>query len=207
MTFYLGSGSYRFDNLYLYANDLARMMVQDGTYGDCWMSTSVSSTANVMSIGINAGTEYFIAFTNQFSAVPSFIPNLDLAIDLGTSSYAWDDIYYDDLHNEADYFYLDSIDDLEELHKIKGSGIIDERTGLELIDDDTIPKFLLSKAKCDIRESKDKPNKLKYKKGDILYSSRNRPLVSLKAIISHLQGCIRQLDNKVETLKKQLASR
>ena len=111
----------------------------------------------------------------------------------------------------ADLFYLDTVDDLAELHKIKGSGVIDLNTGLELIDDDTLPEWMLAKAdkqewsESRIRHPEAEYNtmepELLYDVGDILYTSDGRPWLNTTLLISHLQGCIRQLDLRVKDEK------
>lgn len=115
-----------------------------------------------------------------------FVPNDDKVLNLGAAAKAWDDAYADDWNNVADFFHLDNRDDLAELKKIKGSGVIDPRTGLELIDDNTLPKWLLTK---------DKQGK------NIQYDSDGKPYLSLKTMISLCMGAIRQLDNKIELMK------
>jgi len=156
-------------------------------------------------ISLAADDDIFVSQSN-------FRPGVHKSIDLGEAAIAWDDAYADDWHNVADFFYLDSFDDLAELHKIKGSGIIDSRTGLELIDDNSLPEWMLSKAKDDYYTKKHyidtdkeiKPQKVKllFKKGDVLLDPDGKPYISLKASISHLWGCVKQLDKKVDNIGK-----
>lgn len=108
--------------------------------------------------------------------------NSNKAYDIGEALTAFDDVYADDFQNVADFFFLDDRDDLAELSKIRGSGKYDERTGLELIDDDTVPEWLLSKDK---------------KTGEVLRSSDGKPYISLRTLISLLMGSIRQLNSKI----------
>lgn len=109
-------------------------------------------------------------------------------IDLGAAGIAWDDVYADDYNNVADFLFLDireedgeivTIDDLETIKAIKPGGKFDPRTGFELIDDDTLPDWLLSKDK---------------KTGEILRDPEGKPYLSLKTMISLLMGAVRQLD-------------
>lgn len=91
----------------------------------------------------------------------------------------------------ADFFSLDHrrqkggkivpIDDLAIINAIKPSGIFDPRTGLELIDDNTLPEWLLSKNKAN---------------GKILRDPDGKPYLSLKTLISLCLGAIRQLAKK-----------
>jgi len=134
--------------------------------------------------------DHNIAFQN-IAAGPCFYPLEDQAINLGKAALAWDDAYADDWNNVADFYHLDTRDDLAAILAIKGSGIIDEHTGLELIDDNTIPKWMLSKHKKDGET---------WKKGDVMYTSEGKPYLSLKLIDSLLMGAIRQLDAKIEKI-------
>jgi len=127
--------------------------------------------------------------------------------DLGGPSAAWDDAYANDWHNVADFFFLDHrrvqgavspcgipvaggalipVDDIEVIKAIKPSGVFDPKTGLELIDDNTLPEWLLSKDKVS---------------GKALYDKEGKPYLSLKALISLCLGAIRQLDRKIEAGK------
>ncbi|MEW6378589.1 MAG: phage tail protein [bacterium] len=117
--------------------------------------------------------------------------------DLGTSSAAWDDAYADDWYNVADFFFLDHrqengtivpVDDLAVICAIRPSGILDPRTGLEIIDDSSLPEWLLGRDKVS---------------GKILYDPEGKPYLSLKAIISLCLGAIRQLDRKLSEAKQQ----
>ncbi|MEW6380124.1 MAG: phage tail protein [bacterium] len=111
--------------------------------------------------------------------------------DLGKSTAAWDDAYADDWHNVADFFFLDHrgengeiipVDDLEIIKAIRPSGVFDPRTGMEIIDDNSLPEWLLSRDKVS---------------GKILYDQEGKPYLSLKAVISLCLGAIRQLDRKI----------
>jgi hypothetical protein len=114
--------------------------------------------------------------------------------DIGNPVDYWDDMYADDFNNVADFDHLDTFDDLAAICAIKGSGEINPRSGLEMIDDDTLPEWLLTK-------SKDGKN--------ILYGEDGKPYISLKTGISFSWGAIRQLFgvvteliNRVEQLEK-----
>lgn len=113
------------------------------------------------------------------------------AIDLGASDRAWDDVYADDYNNVADFYFVDTKDDLAVLNAIKGSGVIEERTGLELIDDLTLPEWMLVKDK---------------RTGEILYSDEEqlKPYVSNRTFFSLLMGAIREEDSKVEELIQRI---
>jgi hypothetical protein len=114
-----------------------------------------------------------------------FNPGANKGADCGTASIAWDDVYADDFQNVADFFYLDDRDDLAALDQIKGSGIIDPRTGLEIIDDDTLPEWMKSKCK---------------NTKEILTDPDGKPFISLKVVSSLLMGACRQLNQKIAAL-------
>ncbi|MCU0589856.1 MAG: host specificity factor TipJ family phage tail protein [Desulfobacterales bacterium] len=99
----------------------------------------------------------------------------------GMSSYAWDHVYSDDFDNVADFLHLDTLDDLAVLHGIKGSGQVDPETGHELINDDTLPDWLLARTRA----------------GAIERDPDGKPYIRLKVLLSLLMGACRQLDGKI----------
>lgn len=109
--------------------------------------------------------------------------------DVGNATYAWDTMYADDYTNVADFYHLDSHDDIAAIMQIKGRGEIDPRSGLEIIDDDTLPEWLLLKSK-DGKE--------------IERTEDGRPYLSLKTIDSLCMGAIRQLNLKIEAQQIQI---
>jgi hypothetical protein len=126
--------------------------------------------------------------------------------DCGQSGGAWDDVWADDFRNVADFYHLDDHDDLASIHAIKGSGKYNPINGLEIIDDDTLPKWMLSKHKKDgqsIDLSTGKVTK-EWKVGDICLTPDGQPFLSLKLIGSLSMGAIRQLDNKVIALSERV---
>ena len=128
--------------------------------------------------GYDDGNNHSVRFSLS-AANPYIGPTSNKVIDIGRSSYAFDDVYADDFQNVADFLHLDSKDDLAELSLIKGSGVIDPRTGLEMIDDNTIPVWMLSK---------DKEGK------EIIRDEEGKPYLALRMLASLLMGCCRQLD-------------
>jgi len=119
-----------------------------------------------------------------------FAPTYQDSFLCGTPLGYWKNVYSDDFTNVADFYYLDNFDDLGELHKIKGSGIINGKTGMELIDDNTLPNFLLDR-----------------KDGKTVLTSDGKPFIVIKNAISHLWGCVKQLDNKVISLTASVKGR
>jgi hypothetical protein len=110
------------------------------------------------------------------------------AIDIGEASYAFDDVYADDFQNVADFYNLDTKDDLATLDQIKGSGKLD-KNGLELIDDDTLPEWMLTKDKHT---------------GDIARDLEGKPYLSMRMVTSLVMGACRQLNKKVSELESKL---
>jgi hypothetical protein len=110
--------------------------------------------------------------------------------DIGGASGAFDDIYADDFQNVADFFHLDDRDDLATLEQIKGSGHIDPSTRLEIIDDSTLPEWMLTKDK---------------KSGDIARDPEGKPYLSMRMVTSLVMGACRQLNKKIEELESKIA--
>ena len=118
-----------------------------------------------------------------------FSPTSHKGADTGSASTAWDNVYADDFNNVADFFNLDSVDDLATLEAIKGSGMLDPDTGLELIDDDTLPEWMLARDK---------------KSKEVVRDPDGKPYLSLKLVTSLLMGACRQLNSKIQELEKKL---
>jgi PHP family Zn ribbon phosphoesterase len=119
----------------------------------------------------------------------TFTPSGNKTIDLGLSFLAWDDCYADDFNNVADIPFLDDRDDLKFLMEMEGSGIFDERTGLEIINDDKLPDFVKAMKKDGSRE--------------ILLDPDGKPYFTVKAMLGWHNGCIRQLVNEFRDHMKQ----
>lgn len=158
-----------------------------------------SHTAGASKITLNieaSGTQQYFYFYQD-----KFYPSYNKQSDLGLDGHAWDDVYADDYNNEADFYHLDNYSDLQTILGIKPSGEIDERTGLPLIDDDTLPDWMLTKYKQD-GETKDKDDKVisTYKKGDIARGPEGKPWISNKVMFSLLMGSIKELNQKIEDL-------
>lgn len=132
---------------------------------------------NSLGVNINDGTN-----SNIYQFLPTeFRPSAHKTADLGGSGDAWDDAYADDFNNVADFLHLDTIDDLAVLKDIKGSGQVDPETGHELINDDTLPDWLLARTRA----------------GAIERDPDGKPYIRLKVLLSLLMGACRQLDGKI----------
>jgi len=195
---YLNSSSYTYLSVYGAAAESVIQQGQDFIY---------------LYIDDDDGDTQTLKFVNT-AAMNSFYPETTKITDLGLTDHAWDNAYADDWHNVADFYHFDDHDDLVAINGIKGSGIIDDRTGNELIDDDTLPLWLLSKYKKDGEDREEsisengeivKGKILKtYKKGEVIYDPDNKPYLSFKSCTSLSWGAIRQLDNKVEALTQRI---
>ncbi|MEW5803719.1 MAG: hypothetical protein AB1847_16620 [bacterium] len=126
-----------------------------------------------------------------------FTPIDHKTCDLGGAAAAWDNAYADDWNNVADFFWLDHrkdgekivpVDDVEVIKAIKPSGVFDPKTGMELIDDDTLPEWLLSRDKT----------------GKILKDPDNKPYLSLRTMISLCMGAIRRLSDLIDHNREQI---
>jgi len=186
MSFYIGSVAQRFN--YINLNSSGELWIRSyhdasdycGIYLEQDSEASGTVTIKLMHNGSAVWCEFVKSDTAQY-----FGPINTKEWDLGGSSNAWDDAYADDWNNVADFFYLDDRDDLATLAGIKGSGVTDERTGLELIDDNTLPDWMLVKDK---------------NTGDVARDPDGKPYVSTKMFLSLLRGGLIQLNQKVEGL-------
>jgi len=124
-------------------------------------------------------------------------PDTDEAYDIGISGgtpYKYAQCYANNWNEVADYCYFDDRDDLAAIHQIKGSGAFDPNTGNEIIDDASLPDWLLSRHKIT---------------GEIVYDSKGKPFLAPSRTVPLAWGGIKQVDNKLEdyvsTLQQQIA--
>ena len=84
---------------------------------------------------------------------------------------------------------IESIDDVEVIRNIRPSGEYNEVTGFPLIDDDTLPEWLLSKAKKH-KFDYDQNGEIiaEWEKGEVMRDPDGKPYLSLKAVTSLLMG-------------------
>ncbi len=184
---FLGNTSNRFDYINIYAGDyvLASAYYNADNFSRIRLDTGNGSGNDINFTVENSTTQRSLKF--QYT---DFSPTSHKSIDLGKSGTgAWAEAYADNWNNVADFYHLDNIDDLAAICQIKGSGIIDKKTGLELIDDDTLPEFLLAKSK-DGKE--------------ILRDPDGKPYIPLKTALSLLFGAVRQMYNKINGNPKKL---
>ena len=170
-----------------------------------------------------AATQIIQYQTPKVEVNTHLLPEGNKVNDLGQGGQAWNSCYADDFENEGDFYHFDEYDDLAVINGIKGSGERQAHNGYELIDDSTLPDWLVAKHKRPLEASdavyytdEDEETKtmpegknvgdLKYaareakKIGDKEISDDGNPYLSLKTMISLLMGAVRQLDAKIEAL-------
>jgi hypothetical protein len=134
--------------------------------------------------------------------------------DLGISILAWDNVYAHNYVTVADFPYLDDQDDLAAIKQIKplirDGEEVKDISGNTLIDDDTLPDFLLHRFEKD-QESKtiSRPDAEDiilpgYKKGDIARTSDGKPFIPLRTGVALAWGACKQLDTKIEELTRRI---
>ncbi len=182
-----GNSSYRLTNMYVYL---------DSTF-------QVEGAGDVVALKGASGTGGIFSSDSMIH-------------DIGTAPWAFDEAYADNWNNVADIPFLDNLDDVSIIKGIKNSGVIDPKTGFEMIDDDTLPDVLLVKEKMDreyIRTIHPKEGEYFYpyeqrfktvKKGDIARTADGKPYVSSKTMDGLLMGAVRQLAARIAFLEKAM---
>lgn len=211
--------NYRFKKVLLRAYESTQFITYyNATYyahTTCYASNTLGGQVFLVATkDANAGSDDYVVFENLVSdSYTFFLPGGHKHVLLGASNHAFDDAYADDWNNVADFYHFDDYDDLAELHKIKGSGEYDPDTGYELIDDNSLPEILKLKSKeygygvssgnprdVDGTEIRTDPP-TKFNVGEDILDPDGKPFIPLKNAISHIWGCIRQLDNRVKEEK------
>ncbi|MDY7036656.1 MAG: hypothetical protein SV375_10915, partial [Thermodesulfobacteriota bacterium] len=201
------NGATRYSEVYS-ANDgttpEARLTAQYDSNNYSYMRTYAKSTYGghvLVFVDGGVGRSLYI-FANEIRM------STDMTVDIGQADKAFDDIYADDFHNEADYYFLDDRDDLAAICAIKGSGEYDPATGFELIDDSTLAPWMLARHSKDRQDIDPETEEVlaSHKAGDIEYSSRGKPLLSQKVNLSLTWGALRQVDARLTALEAALAA-
>ena len=202
---YMGLGATRWNNIYSYVETL-------------FMASAVTGfSTSRMGVQASGGLSAFLQII-QPTEVQTFTFLADMFYPLwtgltaqtpdlgqGASGYYWDQAYANNWGAPADFYFMDNviiddevveINDLDVIDDIQGSGTYEPITGFQLIDDDTLPSWLLSKHIKDI-ELKDEDGNITQTlvKGETMYTDDGRPWLSLKAMISLCMGAIRRLNN------------
>ncbi len=142
--------------------------------------TGGDNTSSIVFTLDHRGTSRYLAY-NAYGFYPGDHKSQELGY---PTTNAWDEAYADNWNNEADIPFLDDRDDLAYLMAVKGSGIIDPQTKLEIVDDNTLPEFILSKNKdCS---------------GKTVIDKDNKPYYALSSMDGWLMGIIKQLNIKYE---------
>jgi hypothetical protein len=150
-----------------------------------------SRSAGYLSLYAQTYLDFFTNGTRRF-----YITSIGLrvhsgkAYDIGESAAAVDDVFADDFQNVADVPYLDDYDDLATIAAIRRSEAISERTGLPLIDDATLPAWLLTTDKADRRR--------------VLRDERGNPWVSTNNWVGLLLGAVRELTRKADAQQAEI---
>jgi hypothetical protein len=183
---FIGTVSSRFNDLDLFGEATTvygYYDAGDSAYVSCVGIDGGTSRISFKTTG--GGTSHLIWFTGGV-----MYPVSNKVIDLGRSGNAFDDMYADDFNNVADIPFLDDRDDLSYIMQMEGSGEYDERTGLEIINDDKLPDFVKTVSKDGKKE--------------VLYNPDGKPYFSVKAMFGWHNGAIRQLNNKIIELESKL---
>jgi len=178
----------RWKKIFLKAISNTAMGTDDGSNHKGTITTESESDRGEVTFFAQASSDITgrLYFTVKDNDAKWFYPNSTKEIDLGGASYAWDDAYADDWHNVADLYFLDEIDDLASLSGIGKGTETDPRNGLPLIDDDTLPEWMLTRSKNG---------------REILRDPEGKPWLSNKVLFSTIIGAIKQLNQKIEALQ------
>lgn len=173
--------------------------------GDTWQSSAWLTADSI------TGYSYI-----RFYGPQDYIgPNSHKSTDLARSSNAFDTAYADDFTNVADWYHMDhridengqkvKIDDVAVIKSIGATDKYDEISGLNIIDDNTLPQWLLHKAKRRIVNTDDDDEVINVQEpGDIAMTEDGKPYLSLKTMISLCMGAIKQLDARLDEIERQL---
>lgn len=170
--------------------------------------------ASIHDVRVNIGSVEFYG-SGGGGSEPNLTPNDDGTKHkvglVGLATSAWDVMYSDDFTNVADFFWMDDLDDVDLIQRIKplekdGELVRDPVTGLVIIDDNTVDERLLFKQKHTeydilVDEFENKTKEKKWDKGDLVRDPDGKPYISFKAATSLLMGAIRQLDNRLKKLE------
>jgi hypothetical protein len=167
---------------------------------DMWITTEENDSEIWFGAKTAMGT---IRWVGLLGTDDTFRPATNKSVDLGSAAIAWDDVYADDYNNVADFYWMDTrkdeagkkveIDDVQIIKDIQPSNKYDPVSGLNIIDDSTLPTWLVKKHKKDGKG---------WKKGDTALTTDGKPYLSLKTINSLLMGAIRQLDARLTALEE-----
>jgi hypothetical protein len=179
---HVGTDSKRWKNAKIYAETEARLEAyySSGRYGRV-KATAGAADGSVQISTCPDGGAYSFGFYGA-----AFYPAAHKTQNCGGESYAWDHVFSDDFDNVADFYNLDNLDDMAVLKSIRGSGKICPETGMELIDDDTLPAWMLA-----------------HRDGEVVKDPDGKPYIRLKILLSLIMGALRQVDGKITAAPKK----
>lgn len=161
--------------------------------------TTTSQLSIGVSTGYGAAMTRFVTFDGSNGGIVTMRPSGDGVWDIGSGSESWDQGYAVNWNSGADFYWLDErvvdgktqpVDDLAIICGIKPSDKYCERTGLRIIDDWSLPKWVFSVDKL---------------KNEIVLNSEGKPYLSNRMTTSLTWGAIRQLAERVEDLEARLS--
>lgn len=172
----------------------------NGTVIDTNEIDFASATATIQIQG-NTRVYYSSSETVQYN---QFRPHANKGYNLGTNSYAWDNVYADDFINKC--MWLDTEDDLALLEAIKPlkdkNGELVLEKGKAKIDYNTLPDFVRPHYKYQFRTNEQ--NEKQFGKGK---TPKNIDGYSIGNMLDLAIGAIRQLNKKVNDLEKLLVKK
>jgi len=125
------------DNTYIIADEACRLVLQDGTFvfQKAGSGTGVISWTTALAIANNGNSTF----------AGNILPAAADAYDLGSVATPMDSLFSKTALVVGDIPFLDTLhpSDLAQIRAIRGSGVIDPVTGLELVDDNTLPKVMM----------------------------------------------------------------
>lgn len=203
---YIGDTTYKYAYMKLYAGSSVVVSAYTSAAVNSYLyltPTAASLRANTnLDLQANfGGTAYKVVLTSSNEFRPDDASD---TTDLGTSSYGWDQAYANNWGSPAEFAYMDKrkdfdtgeeiyIDDLATIESIKPRGDYSDKNGFMLIDDNTIPEWLIHRG---------------HKTGKLEYNSKNQPIISLNTWLALALGAIRQLNrndkNNMNTILDKL---
>ena len=178
-----------------------------------------------------AGGGNVVSHTFQYDGIRFFCgpsgTGANKLVDLARIGLAYDDAFANDWNNVADFYWLDEIvdkqgrvmqiDDVAVIGAIKPSATVDTRTGMTVINDSTLPAWLVvrhkseaeERAPADYEPSEDAHwhwvgggDRIRtHKAGDVAVDADGKPYLSNKTMQSLLMGAVRQLAARLSVLE------
>ena len=204
-----------YESIVLYAYEVPE-------YSKITLGASGYINFDLLAEGSSSGLKMDIPSTG----VLRFYPTSDKIWDLGTIVTAWDDVFADDFNNVGDFFFMDwidrdgqrvAIDDVAAIGAIKPSDTVDPRTGLTVINDATLPAWMVVRHKADGEERAPADfepdakwhwvvpgDRIRtHKTGEVAVGPDGKPYVSNKTMQSLLMGAVRQLAARLAAIEGQ----